>query len=727
MIEIRNRVRIAALLFSPLLLLNSCSSEPDDVQTDESALVFNGSLQINLLSVTKGQLPPGGAGNLGLAFPGFSPTTAGWFSMPSSANIGTCNSIDSKGLCTSGIILPKPWTKTVSVDTNKPPTTIIYTGQMWIPAIGGLGAPTFARCFHFGLDTTTYLLKPVPVSSAGCPAGSPNDQYDKVTCDATTCTANISIGATGEPYPWKVKFGYKVTVPTYTGSVTLVPDFMITNVYYAPPGKMTNVSYSSTTSVGTTTSMTKSFENELNVTTGASTDSKIYGKGGLEITAGHKWKTEQSDDIDISVDRTAAYTKYGQLDGIDHDWDEIWLLIRPQVVATYTRPVTSSKPTKMSWVFATNQDGLNNAIPYFVYAGWLNGHVTMPDNVQGALTSYGITPDYYPQILAADPLADGTLPSPMWKQSRYQYLGEHPYIPPLSDTGGLPSTQAFTVKQETTSTSTTTETETYTVGVTTNGSASVLDGLIDLDFKVDDTMTWENSSSQTLSNGKTQEDTLTVAQPEYGYQGPTFLHVYEDTIYKTYAFSLDRPCGGTGDGGNYCNLGGTKQVCTSTVWGFEPAEPFAWSNSAETSSGVVSGLVHSGTQSLQISASSDPAYPARINATPCTSSSMSGAMDLRGKTFTAWVYVPTSSSSYTGTSCRLRAFDAAFHESGISTKAVSSPIKPGSWFKLSASFPFTSVEAAIYELTVECKLPSDWTYGDPSKVWYVDDVSVNTL
>ena len=99
-------------------------------------------------------------------------------------------------------------------------------------------------------------------------------------------------------------------------------------------------------------------------------------------------------------------------------------------------------------------------------------------------------------------------------------------------------------------------------------------------------------------------------------------------------------------------------------------------------------------------------------------------MSLGGKTYSAWVLVPNSASSYAGTSCRLRAFDSTFRESGISSQAVVAPIVPGSWFHLTGVFPQTDIEASIYELTVDCNLPADWTFGDTSKVWYVDDVTV---
>jgi hypothetical protein len=239
-------------------------------------------------------------------------------------------------------------------------------------------------------------------------------------------------------------------------------------------------------------------------------------------------------------------------------------------------------------------------------------------------------------------------------------------------------------------------------------------------------MTWTNSSSLMLSRSNATMDELNLGGPEFGYQGPIFLHVYEDTIFKTYVFALDPVCGGPGANGQFCNMDDGGRQCVANLWGFESGDAF-WGNSAETMSSIVAAPspVHTGAQSLQVSASSDPTLPASINSTPCYSGAGGGTMDLRGKTYSAWVLVSYTGSSYDGTSCRLRAFDSSFNESAISAQAVSAPITPGSWFQVSGVFPSGAVEQAIYQLTVDCNLPADWTWGDPSDFWYVDDIKVN--
>jgi hypothetical protein len=100
-------------------------------------------------------------------------------------------------------------------------------------------------------------------------------------------------------------------------------------------------------------------------------------------------------------------------------------------------------------------------------------------------------------------------------------------------------------------------------------------------------------------------------------------------------------------------------------------------------------------------------------------------MDVRGKTYSAWVFVNNSTSSYAGTSCRLHATDRNFNESTLPASATKSPITPGTWFQLTGVFPSGTLESHIYELRVDCKLPTDWQLNDPTKAWYVDDARVN--
>ena len=477
------------------------------------------------------------------------------------------------------------------------------------------------------------------------------------------------------------------------------------------------MAYKSTTSVGTTTSSTDGFENTLTVTAEAKATAPVAMGSGVKVSASNKWGTTNTDETDISIDRSTGYSISTTIDGIDHNYDEIWFLIRPKLSATFTQPADPTKKPVLNWSFAENQDIRTNAIPAFVYAGWVNGQVPWNEAVQEQLAGLGITSDYYPELLAADPLAMGTISDPAQDTNRFDFITNMPFEPPLH-AGDPLNPQAFIVNQKTTTSNTMTASHEVTVGLTVTGGTS-FGGAISASLSVMREWKWTNKSSLKESSSDATMDTFTLSKPAFGYAGPNWVSVYEDRIYKTYAFGINGVCG-PGVTAQFCNV--APPLCTWTRWGFERGES-VWSNSADNNSSVSTAQAHSGTQSFAVSASDYPGIPSRIDNTPCFTTGDS-TMDLRGKRFSAWVYVPTSTSSYAGTSCRLRAWNHAFQESAISSQAVRSPITPGSWFQLTGVFPSTSLEQQIYELTVECTLPTDWTFADPTKVWYADDITV---
>jgi len=165
-------------------------------------------------------------------------------------------------------------------------------------------------------------------------------------------------------------------------------------------------------------------------------------------------------------------------------------------------------------------------------------------------------------------------------------------------------------------------------------------------------------------------------------------------------------------------------ACTSMAFGFESGSASPWGVGAGTGISASMAQHHSGVWALAMTQTTYPNAAATIFSIPCTSG-VAGTMDVRGKTFSAWIFVANSASSYASTQCRLRATDDKLYESTLPATAMMGPIVPGSWFQLSTTFPTTAVESKIYQLTIQCYLPSDWLATDPTKVWYVDDVQIN--
>ena len=325
--------------------------------------------------------------------------------------------------------------------------------------------------------------------------------------------------------------------PSQTGSLT--PEFYITHVVYAPPGKSSNIEYSSSTKVGSTTSTSKGFKSGVKIEAEAS--SSVLGGSGVSASFEKNGSVNRTDAVDVSLKYSQGYKKTGQVDPIDHNYDEIWFIARPKLDFTYLPAATVGGQDTIKWKFGA-QDGVNDGIPYFVYAGWLNNAMVMPARVKQDLDFWGITPDDYPKLLAADPLFTGTTPNMTMNPDRYKLVGVYPYLPPFAE-GDEASTQTFSIENSRTDTNTADYDFDTSVGlgVTIGGDF----GVVETKLTVTGTWTWTNSSSTSRSNETESTDAFTVGQPAFGYSGPTLLRAYIDKVFGTYAFTLDYPQGET--------------------------------------------------------------------------------------------------------------------------------------------------------------------------------------
>jgi hypothetical protein len=286
-----------------------------------------------------------------------------------------------------------------------------------------------------------------------------------------------------------------------------------------------------------------------------------FGMASASVSYNHTFGDSDTHQVDLTTTWTQGYKKPGETDGIDHDWDELWFMIHPVVNMSFT-PGVANGPDTVNWQFGPG-DGVNTDITYFAYAGELNGDMPMDQQLQSLFDANGITSDMYPAILDADAFFQGVAPQQGMSTARFDYLGEFPYQPPPAPLGQgqMPSTQAYGVSQSSTTSDTHTTSYSNSVGFTVSGGLNW--GLFKASLSGGSKWTWSHSTSQKDSTGNGSVDTLTVAQPPYGYTGPGLLHVYEDRIFKTYAFTLDYPgaVSFTDDGGNGCEVGGVWMHC----------------------------------------------------------------------------------------------------------------------------------------------------------------------
>ncbi|HEY1561997.1 MAG TPA: hypothetical protein VGF71_14105, partial [Caulobacteraceae bacterium] len=117
---------------------------------------------------------------------------------------------------------------------------------------------------------------------------------------------------------------------------TVIPNYMVLTVIYAPPGtggghSTSSVTYLSGSTAGTLTSSSESFKSGVSVSIEAS--GGILGNGG---GAGVSWDssvdTTDGQSLEIKKSTTTTLSQTGPAaDGINHDEDEIYLLLKPTI------------------------------------------------------------------------------------------------------------------------------------------------------------------------------------------------------------------------------------------------------------------------------------------------------------------------------------------------------------------------------------------------------------
>ena len=308
--------------------------------------------------------------------------------------------------------------------------------------------------------------------------------------------------------------------------------YLVLTVIYAPPGtngghSTSSVSYQAGSTTGTTTSASQSFQvaNSISFTGSA----KYFGPGGstsVSFSFSQSDTDSQSLDIKKSTTSTIGQSGPGQ-DGINHDEDEVWLLLNPTVNLAF-----SSVPSA-AWTFSDSMSPITSPIQY-LHVGWLNGHETMPTGVAAALQQAGVSAQDYPNILARDPFATGAALDP----TRFLLLNTtFPYEPPLNANDPVP-TVTYNVSNSSTATVGSETVDTYKVGLSITASGGFLE-FAKATLKDTASWQWTNKSSHTATSGTSESASVTIGGPAYGYTGNTVMEVYFDTMYKTFAFALD--------------------------------------------------------------------------------------------------------------------------------------------------------------------------------------------
>lgn len=87
-----------------------------------------------------------------------------------------------------------------------------------------------------------------------------------------------------------------------TESLTVIPDFVVTSVIYAPPGKASSMQYQSSTTVGSSTTTTKSFQRSEDVTASVQVGNMATpGMASASVSYDHTFSDSDTKQVDLST------------------------------------------------------------------------------------------------------------------------------------------------------------------------------------------------------------------------------------------------------------------------------------------------------------------------------------------------------------------------------------------------------------------------------------------
>ena len=350
-----------------------------------------------------------------------------------------------------------------------------------------------------------------------------------------------------------------IALTAVTGSI--LPKYVVLAVTYAPPGSQSNVNYTNSTMVGTSTSLSNSFSNNTTVSTsfGGKTAS-LFGltpSGGITTTASTSFTQESDTASSVALNTTNSFGikvpgPASSAVGLSHDADVIWVWLNP--AANFT--INPSNTSVINWTGysydARDPNGEMDVIG--IQVAYLDGHASIPANLASVLarswapsladgSGPGLTTTDLASILTADPFASGSYTIPSGAQTtadgRFVLTGnqEVQYVPPPMGDG--PITETYSVSSTTTTTQGQGGQDTRQVGFAVDINASG-GFLVDFtaDLKTSNNLTWTNKWNELSTQMVGQTAALSVTGPAFtdNYTGPVEFDVYQDTVYGTFMF-----------------------------------------------------------------------------------------------------------------------------------------------------------------------------------------------
>jgi len=437
---------------------------------------------------------------------------------------------------------------------------------------GGCGGPC---------EATADIYNPTSGSFAATGSMS-TKRYNFAAARLANGTVLVSGGCTGGGSCLKTAEIYN---PEAAESGYVNPKFIVVGVTYAPPGPSSFSQYTTTNTVGTTTTLTNSFMSTV-MQSIAVTQSGLFGYAGGKVTDTSSTQASQTSSTTQTVTISAQNSEFDKTPGtgnafspVDHTYDIIWVWLNP--VALFN--IYPSLPSSLTWTgYGYDTDDQPALDIYPLYVGnlecaisssspscavwgpfnqstlnvlarsWAQSTESFPSGQTAALT----TADYQ-TILDADPwglnpnyVVDPSGNPPTTPDGRFTISGEvkgvasdFPYA--QAGPGSPPITTGYSNGYTETNTLGQSSTYSYQVMFGTDlsfGGSGWLSGLT-VDIKDSSTLKWTSVYNSMITDTDTQLDQLQITGPSCTgspcnpqYTGPGEFDVYQDNIYGTFMF-----------------------------------------------------------------------------------------------------------------------------------------------------------------------------------------------
>src|SRR5579875_1171194 len=362
---------------------------------------------------------------------------------------------------------------------------------------------------------------------------SANGGSNEVTLTGGDYTITFS-ASIGDPYG----SGSLAEASTVSGYIN--PKYVVVSVAYAPPGPSSYVDYTNSTLVGNTSSISSSFESGLSFSVSVASADGVSGwlDGKVTGTTTSDFIQSSSSSSSLTISKTASLSEKtpgptNPYQGINHDYDVIWLWLNPVVLTTFTEN-GAGNVTAVQWngygYSALDPAGID-VVP--IYVGQLNGDLPFTQDQQNLLARAWAASEMWPSgqgpaltsadyqtIEQADPYWMCT-PNPSAcpsspSSSRFTQTNNNENVvyfqaPP----GGQPITQTYTEGYTTTSTSSSGTSSTFkqTFALEESWEGSLFLAAVKESMTQSSTFSWQTTKNNAITNTNSSTATASITGP----------------------------------------------------------------------------------------------------------------------------------------------------------------------------------------------------------------------